>query len=450
MGKQSSGGTQTTQMEPPDYIKPYLQQAAQSAMGLYAGPGQAIPSNTATTTSGSRLGGLGVGLKNPIGGSSTTAGASVDPFSAYMPQYFPGSTVAQFSGATNAALNGITDRAMSGSPLINQAQNYVQQGLSSPIQSNFGNQSNPYANPVSAGQVNNPYASPVGVQQVSGGSAENPYATMENPFGGVPNPFLDATYDQAFGKAMQSVESQFARGGRNIGASQPVAGDIASQLASQIYAPAYENERNRQQSFAQQQLGIGANSFDAAQNRNLQAGMANQGASLQAGLAGQQIGAQGFENAQSRQLQAGLAGQQIGAQGYENAQNRALTDIASQRQMQQGLLGYASPLAAQDYLDMSQLLNAGQMYDQQNQANLNDQIARWDYSQNAPGMALDSLIQRLSGMPGSTQTTQLPNQHKNVGAGALGGALAGSQLAPLLGIGGPAGIGIGALLGGLF
>lgn len=444
MSKQSSGGTQTTTMEPPDYIKPYLEQAARGAFGLYAGPGSQIPATS--PTSGASGGILGRIAQLNGSGSSAPSAPGVDPFNAWFPQQFPGSTVANFSGATDAALSGITDRALNGSPLVSQAQQFVQNGLSQPIQSGFGAQINPYASPVSAGAGSNPYASPVGVQQVSGGAGQNPWASMDNPFGGATNPYLDATFDKAFGSAMQGVESQFARGGRNIGAAQPVAGDIASQLASQIYAPAYENERNRQQSFAQQQLGIGAQGFEAGQGRNLQAGLANQSAGLQSLLSGQQIGAQGFENAQNRQLQAGLAGQQIGAQGYENAQNRQLSDLSSQRNYLQGLLGYASPLAAQDYMDLAQLQGAGQMYDTQNQAQLNDQINRFNYDQNAPGMALDSLLARLSGMPGSTQTTQLPTQYRNAGAGALGGALAGAQLGSVVpGIG----TGIGALAGGL-
>jgi hypothetical protein len=323
---------------------------------------------------------------------------------------------------------------MSGSPLVGQAQPFVQSGLSQPISSQFGGQANPYASPVSTMGGANPYATPV-----SAGSGANPYADRANPFGGASNPYLDATVDKAFGKAQQSVDSAFARGGRNIGAAMPVSADIASDLAAKIYAPAYENERNRQLQFESQLTGIGANSFENQQGRQ-----------LQAGLAGQGIGAQGFENARAQQLQAALQGQQIGAQGFEGAQNRALSDLSSQRNYMQGLLGYASPLAAQDYMDLAQLQGAGQAYDTQNQAQLNDQINRWNYTQNAPGMALDSLLQRLSGLPGSTQTTQLPTQYRNAGAGALGGALAGSQLAPLLGMTGPVGIGLGALLGGLF
>lgn len=496
MSKQSSGGTQTTTVEPPAYIRPYLDQAARSAYGLYAGPGsQTQP--TGQPSSGSsirdRLGG--------IFGSNTTAPQlpNVDPFSAWTPEYFPGSTVSPFSGATDAALRGITDRAMTGSPLIDQAQSFVQQGLGAPISSQFGG-SNPYAAPVGTNSAANPYAAPVGTNQsanpyanqvgvnssinpfanaVSAGSSTNPYAQQSNPFGGATNPYLDATYNKALGSALQGVESQFARGGRNIKSALPVAGDIASDIASQIYAPAYENERNRQLQFQSQLTGIGANTFDNAQARQLQSGLAAQGIGaqgfenaraqqlqsglaaqgigaqgfenaraqqLQASLAGQGIGAQGFENARAQQLQAALQGQQIGASGYEQGQNRLLSDLTNQRSLQQNLLNFSSPLAAQDYLDLAQLQGAGQAYDTQNQAQLNDQVNRWNYQQNAPGMALDSLLQRLSGLPGSTQTTQLPTQYRNLAGGAVGGALAGAQLGSIIpGLG----TGIGALLGGI-
>ncbi len=192
------------------------------------------------------------------------------------------------------------------------------------------------------------------------------------------------------------MESQFARGGRNIGASQPVAGDIASQLASQIYAPAYENERNRQLSYGQQQMGIGAQSYESAQDRG---------------------------------LQAGLQGQQIGAQGYENAQSRQLSDINSQRQMQQNLLGYASPLAAQDYLDLSQQQMVGQQYDQQNQAQLSDQVNQFNQAQMQPQQNLDSYLSRITGMMGNQGTTTQTGtaQSPNYLSAGLGGAMLGSM-----------------------
>ncbi len=344
--KSQSGGTQTTITEPPAYLKPYLTNAADSATSLYQqGP----------------------------------------------PQQYPGSTVAPFSSATSQALSGITNRATNGSPLISAASGFVQNQLGATPSTNFGASANPYASPVTAG------------------TADNPYAAQLGQFGGATNPYLDAAYGQAFGKAMQSVDSAYARGGRNIRAGAPVATDLAASLASQIYAPAYESERNRQL----QAATTASNSFDAQQGR---------------------------------QLQAGLAGQQIGAQGYEQGQNRALSDLTAQRQMQSSLLGYASPLAAQDYLDLQQLQGAGQAYDMQSQAELNDRINQFNYGQNAPGMNLDAYIQRLTGMPGSTSTTQLPTQYRNQTAGALGGAMAGGQLGSVFG---PWGTGIGAVLGGL-
>jgi hypothetical protein len=347
--KSTSGGTQTTTTEPPAYLKPYLNQAAGAAQGLYGSGG---------------------------------------------PQTYQGSTVASPGNETQMAEGGIISRATQGSPLIDQAQSYVQNGLQQPITSIFGT-ANPYASPVDAG------------------SGNNPYATAANPFGGASNPYLDATYDKAFGKGMQSIESQFARGGRNISSSLPVAGDLASNLASQIYAPAYENERNRQLSYGQQQLGIGANSF---------------------------------ENQQARQLQSNLAGQSIGAQAYDAGQGRQLSDISQQRSLQQNLLGYASPLAAQDYADLAALQGVGANRDAYAQAQLNDQINRYNTEQMAPQQNLDAYIQRLQGMPGSSVTQQLPTQYRNASAGALGGALGGAQLGSSYG---PYGSLFGAIGGGL-
>lgn len=335
-----------------------------------------------------------------IGGAASMAGAAMskpksqkDPLAPYltnaaqaaqglyqqgMPQQFQGSTVAPMSGQTQQALGGIWDRATQGSPLVDQAQGYVQHGLGQPITSTFGDSANPYASPVQTG------------------SQINPYAQGGNSYGGATNPFLEQTFNKAFGTAMQGVESQFARGGRNIGASMPVAGDIASSLASQIYAPAYENERNRQLSMDSQLTGIGANSFEANQNRA---------------------------------LQAGLQGQQIGAQGYENAQTRQLSDLTSQRGLQQNLLNFASPLAAQDYLDLAQQQGVGQQYDAYNQAQLNDQVGKWNYDQQAPQNALNAYIAQLQGLKGAT-THVPPAQQPNYLAAGLGGAMLGSQLFP--------------------
>jgi hypothetical protein len=412
---------------------------------------------------------------------NTAAGDAQSLYGAGGPQQYQGSSVAGPSDTTLSALQQQLQRAQSGSPLVDQAQQFAQQGLQQPISSQFGGAQNPYANPVGANTGANPYANPVGADAsanpyanpvsaagggnpyasaVNPGSSLNPFATGPNPFGGASNPLLDATFDQAAQRSLSRLESEFAGSGRNIEASAPARADMLSSLASQIYAPAYENERNRQLSYGQQQLGIGAQGFESGQQRQLQSGLAAQGIGagsyealadrqlqsglqgqqigaqgfenarsqgLQARLAGQSIGAQGYENARSQQLQAGLAGQQIGAQGYENAQSRQLSDLTSQRSLQQNLLGYATPLAAQDYADIAQQRDVGNAYDQQSQAQLSDTINRFNQQQQRPYANLDSYIARLTGLAGGTAPlpTQAP-QPDYLSAG-LGGALLGSQ-----------------------
>jgi hypothetical protein len=377
---------------------------------------------------------------------NTAAGDAQSLYASGGPQQYQGSSVAGPSDTTLSALQQQLQRAQSGSPLVDQAQQFAQQGLQQPVSSQFGDAQNPYAGPVATNQGGNPYASPVSAggganpfaQGVNPGSSFNPFALGPNPFGGGSNPLLDATFDQAAQRSRSRLESEFAGSGRNIEAAAPARADMLSSLASQIYAPAYENERNRQLQYGQQQLGIGAQGFESGQQRQLQSGLAAQGIGagsyeafadrqLQSGLAGQNIGAQGFENARAQQLQAGLAGQQIGAQGYENAQSRQLSDLTNQRSLQQNLLGYATPLAAQDYADIAQQRDVGNAYDQQSQAQLSDTINRFNQQQQRPYANLDSYIARLTGLAGGTAPlpTQAP-QPDYLSAG-LGGALLGSQ-----------------------
>ena len=60
------------------------------------------------------------------------------------------------------------------------------------------------------------------------------------------NPFLRATFDQAAGAVSDAVASQFASGGRyGSGAMANTLGRNLNELATSIYAPAYEAERDR-------------------------------------------------------------------------------------------------------------------------------------------------------------------------------------------------------------
>lgn len=75
-----SSGKQTTTTEPPKYLLPYLQEAAQGAAGLYRG--------------------------GPQG-------------------YYPGETVVPFSQQTQQAMDRTQQRAEAGSPVLNNAQRYA-------------------------------------------------------------------------------------------------------------------------------------------------------------------------------------------------------------------------------------------------------------------------------------------------------------------------------------
>lgn len=61
------------------------------------------------------------------------------------------------------------------------------------------------------------------------------------------NPYLDATFSKAALSSQNQLASEFARSGRNIGASEPIRAQQLNDLATNIYGGAYESERNRMQ-----------------------------------------------------------------------------------------------------------------------------------------------------------------------------------------------------------
>lgn len=277
------------------------------------------------------------------------------------PQYYQGNTVVPFSQQSEQALGLTEQRALNGSPVTNAAQNYAANTLNTTPASQFG-------------------------------SASNPYASSANPYGSVNNPYLDATFNKAADTVQNRLETQFAGAGRNVGASRPANTDMLSDLATQIYGGAYENERNRGLSYDQQQLGIGA-------------------------------------------------------QGYESERERMAQDLDRQRSMQFGVAGLAPQLANQDYVDLQALGGVGGQVEDLASRLMEDQAARWDFSQNAPQMNLDNYIARITGgYPGGT-TNQTTPTYRNRTAGAAGGAMAGAQLGSQIYPGW--GTAIGAIAGGL-
>lgn len=224
------------------------------------------------------------------------------------------------------------------------------------------------------------------------GSGANPWASGANPYGSVNNPYLDATFSKAADSVQQRLGTQFAGSGRNIEASRAVNADELNQLATGIYGGAYENERNRGLSYGQQQLGIGA-------------------------------------------------------QGYESERDRMGQDIEQQRSRQFGVAGLAPQLASQDYVDLQALQGVGGQVEDLTGRLMEDQAARWDFSQNAPQTNLDNYIARVTGgYPGGTSTNTTPT-YRNRTAGAAGGAIAGAQMGSAVMPGW--GTAIGAVAGGL-
>lgn len=111
--------------------------------------------------------------------------------------YDQGSQVVPFSPYSEQALQGTAQRAQGGSPLVQSAQDYTQRSL-------------------------------------------------EGGFLGS-NPHLDATFEQARLATQGGLASEFARSGRNVGASEGLRGQQVNDLATRIYGGAYNQERQLQQ-----------------------------------------------------------------------------------------------------------------------------------------------------------------------------------------------------------
>jgi hypothetical protein len=111
--------------------------------------------------------------------------------------YNQGGTVVPFSPQTETAMQLTENRALAGSPVTRAGQDYATKSL-------------------------------------QGGFMGS-------------NPYLDATFNRAALGTQNQLASEFARSGRNIGASEPLRAQQLGDLATSVYGGAYENERNRMQ-----------------------------------------------------------------------------------------------------------------------------------------------------------------------------------------------------------
>lgn len=118
-------------------------------------------------------------------------------------------------------------------------------------------------------------------------------------------------------------------------------------------------------------------------------------------------------------------------------------NYASERAMQNSTLGQANSIANQDYTDLGQLQTVGAAREDLTSRQIADDVARYDYAQNAPGISLDQYIARLNNQPGGSSSATTP-YFDNRGAATIGGAAAGYGIGSQFGYGG-----YGAILGGL-
>lgn len=129
----------------------------------------------------------------------------------------------------------------------------------------------------------------------------------------------------------------------------------------------------------------------------------------------------------------------------------------SERQRQQQGLLFAPQLANQDYFDIDQLADVGAAREGIEGQQLQENIDRFNYNQNAPAENIRNFVGLLNGAGGSypTSTATTP-YYKNRASTALGGAALGAGLLGPMGLGlttTPIGLGVGAglgLLGGYF
>jgi hypothetical protein len=165
---------------------------------------------------------------------------------------------------------------------------------------------------------------------------------------------------------------------------------------------------------------------------------------LQSGFAGNGRNIEAARPAASQELNDLATGIYGGA--YENERNRMAEDLARQRSTQFGVAGLAPQIANQDYVDLNALQGVGGQVEDLAGNLMQDQAARWDFSQNAPQMNLDNYIARVTGSYPGQNATQTTPTYRNQGAGALGGAMSGAALGSSFG---PYGALVGAAAGGL-
>ncbi len=143
------------------------------------------------------------------------------------------------------------------------------------------------------------------------------------------------------------------------------------------------------------------------------------------------------------------ANQEILADSLGNLANQVYGDQYNrERQLMANTMNTAPQLGEMDYNDIARLQQVGDARESIEQTKLQDAIARFDYEQQKPYIKLNQYLGALgANVPMNTLQTQ--PYFRNTGAGLLGGAMAGGQLAGMMGAANPMAYMLGGgLLGG--
>lgn len=471
MSGSSGGGTTVQRNEPSESQRPYVQEGYSEAQNLYnRGPQQYFPGSTVAGFGTDTNNALNAITQQGMGGQQQRAGAqnAVNQFGeGNLGDWGTVGSLRNLGGANDAGANPATANlngmAQNGTRLAANANGRI--GDLASTGGNVGGYSQNAVGDItqtgggSNSQIrNDTYDLITGQAQNANPAFGQLQATANGNYLGS-NPNLDAMY----GRAAAGVTRNFAEGvapgldsaassaGRYGSGMHANVKDAAGQsfgrtlgdLATSIYGGDYASER-------QNQLGA-ANSLGSLyqQGQGLRAQTAGQSASQASEDARLRLAATGqisgdMAGDASRRLAAsqsltGAEGQDAGNQLAANQQLGSLFDSGANRQInalnssnaaynasrQAQLQGLGMQPAYQNmgYTDLNAASAAGGQRDQMSQQQLNDQIARYDFGQNADSQNLARYLAMINGgNPGSSSSvTQSGN-----GMGGLASLFAGA------------------------
>jgi len=191
---------------------------------------------------------------------------------------------------------------------------------------------------------------------------------------------------------------QQTAGGQYTGANNPYLAGV-TQSMSDVIQPQVQS---RFEGYGRDPTGFGAGSEFSKQMANAVAPFAAQ------------------NYGQERQLQMGAAG--------------ALEDqYARERSNQMAAIQNAPGMANIDWQNINQLSAVGQQQEAMGQAQLSDQIQRFNFEQTLPANKLAAYQQAISGNYGGTSSITQPTYRPSPLQGALGGGMMGGSLGMMAG-----------------